>query len=239
MTKALENLEKSNFNWGYLRKVGSWGLDRLTRTNSDEPEKRFQDLLNTLEAIIFPLKKLHVLEKVEFDLAVLGEAVIEEDGENRIEEKEFLELIELKVSNLDEVIPTFKNLSLTYSRFIIPTIFMYLGTKVKIGSQEFACSESAELSISTSNFATVGEKDKISIVYYTYIDVWLKETLDPLENFCPRDNTQASRLNHPRLIEFLLTLEKNIGSSFEKEESDYYSDHLQRIGFVENYQYYE
>ena len=227
MLETLESLEKLNANWGYSREVGSWNIE-LIGCNSDEPEKRFQNLIDTLNKIIPPLKKLHTLEQADFDLAVLGEAITEE-GKIEEKESEFLEFAELEASNFDEVVPAFKKLSLSYPRFIIPRISMDLGTKIKTEDREFICPNSAELYISTDSDAIVGKKDVIYASYSTYIDVWLNKTL---ENWVLKDNTEYALLNHPRLEEFLLTVEKNLVGSFEKGESYNYSDRLQRIGFA-------
>lgn len=224
MLEKLESLEKLNANWGYSREVGSWNME-LMGANSDEPETRFQNLIDTLKKIIPPIKKLHTLDEADFDLAILGEAITEK---GKIEEKEFLEFAELEASSLDEVISAFEKLSFSYPRFIITRISMDLNTKIKTKNQEFICPNSAELYISTDGDAIVGQKDLIYVSYSTYIDIWLKKTF---ENKVPKDNTEASKLNYPRLRDFLLTLEENLGGSFKKGESYNYSDYLQRIGF--------
>ena len=229
MLEILESLEKLNPSWGYSREVGSWMIDHLIGVNSDEPEKRFQNLIDTLDKIIPPLKKLHTLEEANFELAVLGEAITEE-GKIEEKEEEFLEFAELEASHLDEVIAALKKLSLSYPRFIIPTISMDLGTKIKTEDREFVCPKSAELYISTDSDAIVGKKNEICISYSTYIDIWLRETL---KSGVPRDNSNAAKLNYPRLEEFLITIEKNLGGSFEEGESYYYNDRLQRIGFAQ------
>lgn len=213
--------------WGYSSEVGSWMIDYLIGANSDEPEKRFQNLIGVIKKIISPLKKLHTLHQVDFDLAVLGETITEE---GKIEEKEFLEFAELSASSLDEVVPAFEKLKTTYPRFIITRISMDLNTKVREAKErEVVLPESAELYISTDSNAIVGQKDGIYIRYSTYIDVWLKETL---KSGVPRDNSNPAKLNYPRLEEFLLTVEKNLVGIFEKGESYYYSNCLQRIGFA-------
>lgn len=220
-----EQQKKLAQTWGYSKEVGSWNME-LIGANSDEPEERFQSLINIIKKIIPPLKDLHTLNQIDFDLAVLGDAITEE---GRIEEKEFFEFAELSASSLDEVVPAFQKLSSIYSKFIITRISMDLDTKVKEArDREVVVPESAELYISTDSDAELGKKDEIYISYSTCIDVWLKETL---KSGVLRDNTNIAKLNYPRLEEFLLTLEKNLGCSFEKGESYYYNDYLQRIGF--------
>lgn len=213
--------------WGYSGEVGSWNME-LICSNSDELEKRFQYLISAIKKIIPPLKKMHTLHQIDFDLAVLGEAITEE---GRIEEKEFFEFAELSASSLDDVVPAFEKLSVTYPRFIITRISMDLNTKVKEArEQEVIAPESAELYVSTDSYAELGKKDVIYISYSTYIDIWLRETL---KSGVPRDNSNAAKLNYPRLEEFLITIEKNLGGSFEEGESYYYNDRLQRIGFAQ------
>ena len=220
-----EKQEKLSQTWGYSGEVGSWNME-LIGANSNELEERFQNLIDIIKKIIPPLKELHTLHQIDFDLAVLGNDITEE---GKIEEKEFFEFAELSASTLNEVIPAFEKLSSTYSRFIITRISMELNTKIKEAwNKEIVAPESAELYISTDSDALVGKKDEIYISYSTYIDVWLQKTL---KSGVPRDNINTARLNYHQLERFLLTLEKSLGGNFKKGESYYYNDYLQRIGF--------
>lgn len=216
--------ETWNRSWGHSGQVGEWCME-VPGAPSENLTDRFQQLTDILKKITLLLQQFHTLHKAEVDISILGETVLE-NGE--IEEKQFLESVELDASTLEELVTSLKRSISTLSKYIVTQILIDLNTIVKEENGDFLFPNSADIYVQLSSSATIGEETEIYICYSTYLDVWLKKTFKDRKL---RDNSQPAFLNHLRLEKFLLDLEKTFETSLTIGESYYYSDYLQKTGF--------
>ncbi len=219
----MKNWTKS---WGFSGLVGEWHIE-LPGGQGDDIDGRFNKLIDVLERIVPLLKPLHQLRKAIIDISLLSEE-LEENGE--IKEKEFREDVELEAISLEDLVPAIKRVIQPYTRYLIARVDIDLDAQVWDETGEIIFPESAELYIGSDSYALMGKEVELYISFSTFIDVWLPKTLD--SDGVWRDNTEASRLNHPRLQGFLQALEKNCDSEIVKGESHYYSEFLQNTGFI-------
>jgi hypothetical protein len=219
----MENWTKS---WGFSGLVGEWHME-LIGGQGDDIKGRFKRLIDVSDRIVPLLKRFHQLRQVQIDLSLLSEE-LQENGE--IKEEEFLEDVELDAKYLDDLVPALKSLVRDYPTFLITRVNIDLDTQVLEGAGEIIFPESAELYIGTDSYAPMDKEVELYISFSTFIDVWLPKTLG--QDGVWRDNTEPSKLNHPRLQAFLQALEENFEGKLIKGDSHYYSEFLQKNGFM-------
>ena len=220
-------MENCQTPWGYSRVVGEWYLE-VSGGSSDDLKGRFNTSIDILERSIDALKEIHTLYEASVNISLLGEEILEY---GTIKEEKYLELVSIDCKNLEDLVSSIQTTVRPYSKFLITTIFIDLNTSIREKDREIILPNSADLYIGAGDYAVINEKTELYLSYSTGTNVWLKNVYDK-RSLKLLDNSEASKLNLPRLKKFWRSLENNLGVSLDPGESHLYGEYLDKTGFI-------
>ncbi|MDJ0724080.1 MAG: hypothetical protein QNJ38_03110 [Prochloraceae cyanobacterium] len=221
-------MESWKYPWGYSKRVaGEWYLE-LYGGDSDDLKGRFNKLIDILERSIAALKEIHTFQSASISISLLGEEIL---ADGTIKEENYLEFVSIDCQKLEDLVFSITQKVRPYYKFFITNIFIDLNTSIQEKDREIILGDSANFYIGAGDYAVINEKTELYLSYSTFTNVWLK-------NVCGNDyvtlldNSEASKLNLPRLRKFLRSLEQNLGVNIQPGESHLYSQYLDKTGFI-------